>query len=183
MFKSKLTTLERFMQYVSPEPNSGCWLWTGFCKPGGYGVFGLGARPGKKLSQGSRAQGAHRVSYELHRGPIPEGLDLDHLCRVRSCVNPWHLEAVTHAENCRRGIAGKVAGARERAKTHCPRGHAYSPENTVVTGGGRKCLACRPMLEARRKPRVKSSSQRRSENGKVPLSLLEPNLTPDANMA
>lgn len=150
MFTRKLTTLERFMQYVSPEPNSGCWLWTGSVNFLGYGQFGLGARSGKRLSQGFRMCRAHRVSYELHVGKIPANLHIDHLCRVRCCVNPDHLEPVTQAENNRRGASGVVNGARQRAITHCPRGHEYTTENTRVTGGGRKCLACRPIFEAQR---------------------------------
>ncbi len=72
------------------EPNSGCWLWAGFIHPkNGYGSYRMNGR----------TCGAHRASYELHVGPIPDGYDLDHLCRVRSCVNPSHLEPVTRREN------------------------------------------------------------------------------------
>lgn len=78
---------------------------------------------------------AHRWSYEFHVGPIPEGLDLDHLCRNRGCVNPDHLEPVTREENIRRAFA---------TVTHCPSGHPYSDENTYVRPGTvhRKCRAC-----------------------------------------
>jgi len=80
---------ERFMKYVEPEPNSGCWLWTGGIAWDGYGNFKV---PGHQRQ-------AHRIAYELWRGPIPDGLQLDHLCSVRSCVNPAHLEAVTGRTN------------------------------------------------------------------------------------
>src|SRR5699024_1617461 len=82
---------------------------------------------------------AHRVSYETFAGPIPEGLDLDHLCRNRSCVNPEHLEPVTRSENLRRS----PLMARGQDKTHCPHGHEYSPENTRITkAGARACRTC-----------------------------------------
>jgi hypothetical protein len=102
-----------------------CWLWQGGQDGHGYGqtfVYGRGL------------VGAHAAAYELLVGPVPEGLELDHLCRTPLCVNPAHLEPVTHAENMRR------AGA---AKTHCVHGHEYTPENTRIGGRGeRKCLTC-----------------------------------------
>ena len=85
---------ERFMSNVLPEPNSGCWLWAGFCNPGGYGKF----------TAGPKNEYAHRLSYRLFVGEIPQGLELDHLCRVRCCVNPSHLEPVTKSVNAIRGI-------------------------------------------------------------------------------
>jgi HNH endonuclease len=81
----------RFWELVSPEPTSGCWLWTGKTW-NGYGKFIVGGR----------TMAAHRYAYELFSGPIPDGLELDHVCRVRSCVNPAHLEACTHRENTNR---------------------------------------------------------------------------------
>src|SRR6202030_118623 len=79
---------DKFDRHWIPEPNSGCWLWLGACNEFGYGKFG-------KVK-------AHRFSYEREKGPIPDGLEIDHLCRNKSCVNPDHLEAVTHGENRRR---------------------------------------------------------------------------------
>lgn len=113
---------------------SGCWIWEAATHKSGYGQFGL--RSGHVR--------AHRFSYELHVGPIPEGLVIDHLCKVRNCVNPSHLEAVTVTENTRRGSAWDF----NRSKTHCPHVHEYTPENTFVMrqakGGGprRVCRTC-----------------------------------------
>lgn len=120
-----------------PEPNTGCWLWFAYRDRKGYGTVGVG----------TAVKYAHRVVYETLRGPIPEGLQLDHLCRVRCCVNPDHLEPVTNQENARRGDNGK----RQRARTHCPRGHAYDAANTAVNtrGDGRKFRVCRTCDRAR----------------------------------
>lgn len=89
---------------------------------------------------------AHRVAYELVVGPIPEGLEIDHLCRTRSCVRPDHLDPVTHAENCRRagvpGHATKAWQAKMRARKTCGRGHDVA-EATVLKDGRRDCRACR----------------------------------------
>jgi hypothetical protein len=107
-----------------------CWPWLGTMKGNGYGM--LVVRRVKHL--------AHRFAYELLVGPIPAGLQLDHLCRNRRCVNPAHLEPVTARENTIRGKA---------LITACPRGHAYTPENTDVRRNGhRSCRECR--LAARR---------------------------------
>ena len=110
--------------------NDGCWLWTGARSSNGYGVSW----------HNLRAISAHRFAYELLVGPIPEGLTLDHLCRVRHCVNPAHLEPVTMRENLLRGEGWTALNAR---KTHCPRGHSYDDENTYISGGKRYCLTCR----------------------------------------
>jgi hypothetical protein len=88
--------------------------------------------------------GAHRVAVLLMTGALPgKGFDVDHLCRTTACVNPKHLEVVTHRENNLRGIAGQVNGDRMRAITHCPKGHAYDEENTHIRPtGARRCNAC-----------------------------------------
>ena len=126
-------TVDWLMRWVSPEPNSGCWLWTGTTNPGGYGAVGFMGR----------TRSAHRVSYELAKGPIPAGLDLDHKCRVRCCVNPDHLEPVTRSENLRRGLAGENLRVAALAKTHCPKGHPYSGGNLYVAPDGhRDCITC-----------------------------------------
>jgi hypothetical protein len=82
----------------------------------------------------------HRVSYEAFKGPIPDGLTIDHLCRNRACVNPEHLEPVTMRVNCLRGESPAAVHAR---KTHCPKGHEYSAENTYRhKGNHRMCKLC-----------------------------------------
>lgn len=134
MARSKLSRIERLECKISPEPNTGCWLWLGYCEQG-YG----------RLSSNAAIDGdrqVHRVTYRLLRGEIPEGLELDHLCRVRCCVNPDHLEPVTKQVNIQRGLAGKRGGERMRARTHCPQGHPYSDENTQVRRGKRECITC-----------------------------------------
>lgn len=111
---------------------SGCWLWEGATEKGGYGLMKRGAG----LNHGM----VHRLAYEAWRGPIPEGLQIDHLCRVRNCVNPDHLEAVTPRQNVMRGRTPAAANA---AKTHCPRGHEYSVQNTRRGSKGERCCrAC-----------------------------------------
>jgi hypothetical protein len=119
--------------------DAGCWVWTGEKVQGGYGRFSIGGR--KFLS--------HRVAYMARVGPIPTGLDLDHLCRNRACANPAHLEPVTRSENMKRGqnigAAGRAASlARRAAQTHCRKGgHPLSGENLHVDGRGfRSCRIC-----------------------------------------
>lgn len=114
-----------------------CWLWQGSRSPGGYGQV----RVDRKLKS------VHRVIYELLVSPIPEGLDLDHLCRNRACCNPNHLEPVTRSENLRRGLTGKFepgkgVGDRQKAKTHCPQGHPYDEGNTHHYKSQRYCRTC-----------------------------------------
>jgi hypothetical protein len=128
--------IDIFDQRVIPEPNSGCWIWTGASDDWGYGrVYYKGRRPASAM--------AHRLAYEHARGAIPDGLHLDHLCRNTYCVNPDHLEPVTCAENIKRGNTG----INNRSKTHCPQGHPYDAENTRVSpadgrGWQRSCEAC-----------------------------------------
>lgn len=108
-----------------------CWCWLAAENGAGYGIFRLDGRNVR----------AHRWAYEALVGPIPKGLQLDHLCRVRHCVNPAHLEPVTSRQNSERGLPGGRTWRKNI--THCPSGHEYSPENTRVYYGSRVCLACR----------------------------------------
>ena len=118
---------------VSPFVGGRCWVWTARVHGAGYAYLSVG---GKKVR-------VHRLTYELLVGPIPDGLELDHLCRVRHCVNPAHLEPVTHAVNMDRGEIRERQHEAMRAITHCPRGHAYDEANTYVNPRGeRNCRAC-----------------------------------------
>lgn len=135
----------RFEEKYIPEPMSGCWLWTASLTDSGYGQIGS---PG---GRGLRPMEAHRAAWELYRGKIPDGLDIDHLCRNRACVNPDHLEPVSRQINLLRGIGIPAINA---AKTHCKHGHEFTPENTYIhTIKGhtqRQCLTCRREVECRR---------------------------------
>lgn len=124
---------ERFYAKVLCDIATHCWLWMGYRRKLGYGGIGR-SRAGNGMAL------AHRVAYELEVGPIPYGLEVDHLCRNPPCVNPSHLEPVTSAENLRR--AALATGIRQGA-THCPQGHPYDAENTVIAANGwRQCREC-----------------------------------------
>lgn len=128
---------QRLLAYTQPGPGD-CWLWVGRLSPKGYGEF----------SYLSRCTRAHRTAYLLFVGPIPDGLQLDHLCRVRHCVNPGHLEPVTCRENLLR--SPETLATRQLARTSCPRGHGYTPENTRVRPDGRReCRTCARALRKR----------------------------------
>lgn len=127
------TELERFFDKVQPEPNSGCWLWDGATNSAGYGHFRCKGR----------VQSAYRVIFEHEKGPIPKDLEIDHLCNVRCCVNPDHLEVVTRLENCRRSWErGRRPGA--NPTSHCPKGHPYAGDNLAFNNRDQKyCLQCK----------------------------------------
>lgn len=129
---------ERILDKIAFEPITGCWLWTAIKGHTGYAQVGIGKRTGAR---------AHKVIYEMLIGPVPKGLELDHLCRTRACVNPYHLEPVTHQQNMRRGFFG--------SKQTCPQGHAYNEQNTRILIDKtnlprRDCRVCKNQRERER---------------------------------
>lgn len=137
--------LARFWAKVDRRADDECWPWLGQIDRDGYG----------RMSYQSKKQPAARVAYLLLVGPIPDGLQIDHVhargCRRRDCVNPAHLEPVTPGENVRR--------AEPARRTHCPHGHEYTPDNTTLTSGtGRTCLTCRRADNRRRRERERAAS-------------------------
>lgn len=123
--------------YVMPD---GCWHWRGYVST--HDGYGQVQRQGRRAEKSIKIQ-PHRISYDLLVGKVPEGLQLDHLCRVRHCVNPAHLEPVTCAENL---LRGETLNARNRAKTHCHYGHPLEGENLYLYNRRgrvmRHCRAC-----------------------------------------
>ncbi|WP_280412563.1 HNH endonuclease signature motif containing protein [Nocardia asiatica] len=128
--RMKLTVEKEALFWSKVDKSGECWLWTKGTFDCGYGAFWVPPQ--------NRA--AHIVSYNLLVGAVPSGLQLDHLCRVRKCVNPAHLEPVTCRENL---LRGETYAAVNAAKTHCPKGHPYSADNTRITAQGlRACRTC-----------------------------------------
>ncbi len=129
---------DRIREKYTEDPETGCWIWTAAHHQLGYGV----------TFYDGRQQQVHRVLYMVLVGPIPDGLELDHLCRVPACVNPAHLEPVTHAENVRRGISPSAVRARSN---ECHQGHPLTGDNVYITPkGARSCRTC-----SRRRDRVR----------------------------
>jgi hypothetical protein len=138
------TIAQRFWSKVEIKGEDDCWIWMGSKARGGYGHFKVY----------NKYPSAHRVAYELIKGPIPKGLVLDHLCRNPSCVNPNHLEPVTYRENLLRGMG---ITAKNAAKTHCPSGHEYNEENTYLSKRNqRHCKICMRERQRRRKEKMRS---------------------------
>jgi hypothetical protein len=139
---SEVTALDRFLSFVNKTET--CWLWTGQLNDRGYGKF---VHP----DTGS----AHRASWFLFRGQIPDGLEIDHTCRVRHCVNPAHLEPVTHEENMRRAAPFK------KTLHVCGRGHAKTADNLIPRKNGRgECRRCAQIAREKRR-----SARRGQEDG------------------
>ena len=122
--------IDRFWSKVLKSKT--CWIWSG-AKADGYGAISIKGKNEK----------AHRISYFLKHGGLNKNLELDHLCRNRGCVNPDHLEEVTHKENMLRGIGWTAVNAR---KTHCPRGHPY---DRIDGDGRRRCVVCSRIQSAK----------------------------------
>ncbi len=150
MARPKLTSstlITRFLKKIEMLPEApGCWIWMGCLSNAGYGVI---------KDHDTKILLVHRLSYEHFRGPIPTDLECDHLCRLRCCCNPWHIELVTRAVNVKRGLVPAIVRARHRIITHCPNGHEYSPENTRYVKGCRLCRKCGAIDSARRYQRRK----------------------------
>ena len=159
-FPASLKEMFERCMYV---PFTGCWEWTGTLAGDGYGRVPSGKR-GVSIP-------AHRLAYEYANGPIPEGLQIDHLCRIKRCINPDHLEAVTPSINVLRGLVPITASIHMKAlrakqiaipRTHCPRGHELIGENVIVERQHRdgtltrKCRECRRLTWERSRHRLKS---------------------------
>jgi hypothetical protein len=134
-------SLDVLFERCIPIPFSGCWVWNG--ATGGRWGYG-------KIRRGNTSYNAHRLAYVAAKGPIGEGLQIDHLCRVPGCINPDHLEAVTPRQNVMRGrapakaaISVKRIHAERKLATHCKRGHEFTAENTGFQAHGKRfCRQC-----------------------------------------
>lgn len=130
----KLVDLETKLFKKIDKQSNGCWIWIGSIFNKGLKSYGQ-IRLGRK--ENSKCQRAHRVTYEHFIGKIPDGLELDHLCKNTLCVNPKHLEPVTHAENMKRGYWNN--------KTRCIHGHEYKNNTYINVRGHRECKICRKL--------------------------------------
>lgn len=148
--------LERLWAGFTPN-ESGCWIWNGRTYPTGYGRFHLGGD----------STYTHRVMYMAFVDAIPTGMHTDHLCRVRECCNPEHLEVVTPRENIMRSPTAQAAI--NASKTHCKRGHPLSGNNVQITDGGRRCRTC-----ALTASRERYAADHGTPLGADPINLTEP---------
>lgn len=139
----KPNTVESILSKVKIDSNE-CWIWPLSLSHNGYGL----------VKFDGKMQQVHRLVYKLLVGPIPDDLTCDHLCRVRNCCNPAHIDIITRVENTRRGNVGKWRGL----LTHCKRGHEYSQENTYTDRNGyRVCNECRRISHRRRRQSLKKA--------------------------
>lgn len=145
--KTKLNNLEKYLAANTVRDlSTGCLCWTGHIDKHGYG----------RITSAKGTRGAHVELYERQVGPIPEGLELDHTCRVRRCVEVGHLEPVTRKVNILRGESFSAVNAR---KTHCDNGHAFEPENTYTQDGKRRqCRECNRLAQQKRRAKMRETS-------------------------
>ena len=129
-----------------PEPNSGCLIWTGMISVKGYG----------RIIVDGRYIGAHRVAFELANGPLPQGMVPDHKCKVRCCINPRHMRALTHVENVMCGDGPTAIRARA---TSCLNGHPLTGDNLYIrpSSGYRSCRACKNARQQRARHAIRST--------------------------
>jgi hypothetical protein len=150
--RALLRALGRLNDSFSIDSHTRCWTWLKQINKDGYGRFYYAKRECL----------AHRAAYEILVGPVPAGLELDHLCRNRSCVNPDHLEPVTHRENLLRGSTGPAQNA---AKTHCMRGHEFTAENTRQSAANkRSCKECEHLRYQERRDRMDPQRAEQTRN-------------------
>lgn len=128
---------ERLLRAIVVNPTTGCWLYSGSIARDGYGKMNGGLEdPSETL--------AHRISFKVFVGPIPDGCEIDHKCKTRGCVRPEHLQAIPHSLNV--GLGDYITNHHNRVKTHCKRGHEFTTENTIQNRWGqkvtRKCRVC-----------------------------------------
>lgn len=161
LYRAPAPIEDRFWPKVDKNGAGGCWLWTAGLDRHGYGRLGV--------ARGLPSVRAHRLAYEMLVSPIPEGMQLDHLCRNRACVNPAHLEPVPQRENIRRGEGPSGLNAQ---KTHCVHGHEFSEDNTRRDKkGNRTCRTCkragdreyisRPEVAARKRENTRQWHERK----------------------
>lgn len=143
--KDTMASLDRLKRKIKIDAR-GCWNWQGYCDRNGYGRSSLNGLQGQ----------AHRITYALAIGPIPEGMYLHHLCLNTGCCNPLHLEVVTPRENTRRNLSPPSCNGR---KTRCDHGHPFDSENTYDHRGRRACRACNAEAVRRYKARKEGGAK------------------------
>lgn len=145
--RNKRTLAEKLTQY-DVDPDTGCWIWQRALSDTGYGSVQM---------DNGKIGSAHRASYELHVGPIPEGMEVRHACHRRACINPEHLSVGTRADNMRDMVAAGRENPWGRAATECRRGHPFDEENTyhyIHSGDGGPRRMCRTCQRERHRKRL-----------------------------